>query len=212
MKRYFHSELESIRSKLILIGEKANEAGRIAVDGFLNSDLERVEKAAGMDDAIDELEIQIDNESVRYITLRSPVSSDVRLIMVAIKASHDLERAGDEAHSIAKKTRSILRRDGRVPHEAQIGEMSELAFDMMRDAITCLVEEDLDQAKSIIARDKRVDAINRRNFEELSTKMTALPSVNASCIETILISKSIERIGDHAKNLAEEVIYLLTGE
>ena len=212
MQRYFHNELEDIRSKLILIGEKANEAGRIAVEGFLNSDLELTEQAASMDDAIDELEIQIDHESVRYITLRSPVSSDVRLIMVAIKASHDLERAGDEAHSIAKKTRNILTRDGRVEHTAQIAPMSEMAFEMMRDAITCLVEEDLDQAKDIIARDKKVDRLNRENFEMLSSKMNGDSSANSSCVETILISKSIERIADHAKNLAEEVIYLLTGE
>lgn len=212
MHRYFHNELEDIRSKLILIGEKANEAGRIAVEGFLNSDLELTEKAASMDDAIDDLEIQIDHESVRYITLRSPVSSDVRLIMVAIKASHDLERAGDEAHSIAKKTRSILTRDGRVEHRAQIEPMSELAFDMMRDAITCLVEEDLEQAQGIIDRDKAVDRLNRENFQTLSAEMNGDASTNSSCVETILISKSIERIADHAKNLAEEVIYLLTGE
>lgn len=212
MHRYFHNELEEIRSKLILIGEKANEAGRVAVQGFLNNDLELTEKAASMDDAIDELEIQIDHESVRYITLRSPVSSDVRLIMVAIKASHDLERAGDEAHSIAKKTRRILTRDGRVEHKAQIEPMGELAFDMMRDAITCLVEENLDQAKDIIARDKEVDRLNRENFEALSAKMNGDVGMNSSCVETILISKSIERIADHAKNLAEEVIYLLTGE
>lgn len=212
MHRYFHNELEDIRSKLILIGEKANEAGRIAVAGFLNSDLELTEQAASMDDAIDDLEIQIDHESVRYITLRSPVSSDVRLIFVAIKASHDLERAGDEAHSIAKKTRSILTRDGRVEHKAQIEAMSELAFAMMRDAITCLVEEDLEQAKDIIARDKTVDRLNRENFQALSAKMNGEARVNSSCVETILISKSIERIADHAKNLAEEVIYLLTGK
>lgn len=212
MKRYFHKELENIRSKLILIGEKANEAGRIAVDGFLESDLELVEKAAKMDNSIDDLEIQIDNECVRYITLRSPMSSDVRLIMVAIKASHDLERAGDEAHSIAKKTRDILQKDGRVPHTAQIKEMSQLAFEMMRDAITCLVEEDLQQAQEIITRDKQVDALNRENFQLLSGKMSDDTDRNKSYVETILISKSIERIGDHAKNLAEEVIYLLTGE
>lgn len=212
MRRYFHDELESIRSKLILIGEKANEAGRIAVEGFLESDMDLVERAAGMDDDIDDLEIQIDNDSVRYITLRSPVSSDVRLIMVAIKASHDLERAGDEAHSIAKKTRSILERDGRVAQKAQIKAMSDLAFDMMRDAITCLVEEDLEQARGIIARDKRVDRLNRENFAELSELMSEDSGLNSSYVETILISKSIERIGDHAKNLAEEVIYLLTGE
>lgn len=212
MKRYFHNELESIRSKLVLIGEKASEAGRISVEGFLNSNLELTQQAASMDDEIDELEIQIDREAVRYITLRSPVSSDVRLIMVAIKASHDLERAGDEAHSIAKKTKNILSRDGRVENTVGIEEMSQLAFAMMRDAITSLVDEDLEKARDIMARDKAVDRINKANFKALSSATDGDDETNTTRVETILISKSIERIADHAKNLAEEVIYLLTGE
>lgn len=212
MNRYFHNELEDIRSKLILIGEKASDAGRIAVQGFLESDLEITEKAIKMDDSIDQLEIEIDRDAVRYISLRSPVSSDVRLIFVAIKASHDLERAGDEAHSIAKKTRSILHREGKVRHVAQIESMSIIAIEMMRDAITSLVEEDLKLAQGIIARDKEVDRMNRENFHALSAGMDVDAEKNATRVETILISKSIERIADHAKNLAEEVIYLLTGE
>jgi phosphate transport system protein len=209
MNRYFHKELEEIRSKIILIGEKANEAGRLAVEGFIESDLEKTQTAAKMDDEIDDLEVEIDRASVRYITLRSPVSSDVRLIFVAIKASHDLERAGDEAHSIAKRTRSILTRSGKVTDPVTIEEMSKLAFAMMRDAITSFLDEDLELAKGIIQRDKEVDRLNKENFKNLSSATNGDASTQ---IETILISKSIERIADHAKNLAEEVIYLLTGE
>lgn len=212
MNRYFHNELESIRSKLILIGEKANDAGRLAVEGFLNSNLQQTEQAITMDDEIDNLEVEIDRDAVRYISLRSPVSSDVRLLFLAIKASHDLERAGDEAHSIAKKTRSILQRNGKVDNTAHIEPMSLLAFDMMRDAITSLVEEDLNIARGIIARDKEVDRLHRENFQALSAGIDIDQGMNATRVETILISKSIERIADHAKNLAEEVIYLLTGE
>jgi phosphate transport system protein len=209
MNRYFHKELEEIRSKIILIGEKANEAGRLAVEGFIESDLEKTQTAVKMDDEIDDLEVEIDRASVRYITLRSPVSSDVRLIFVAIKASHDLERAGDEAHSIAKRTRSILTRSGKVTDPVTIEEMSKLAFAMMRDAITSFLDEDLELAKGIIQRDKEVDRLNKENFKNLSSATNGDASTQ---IETILISKSIERIADHAKNLAEEVIYLLTGE
>lgn len=209
MNRYFHKELEEIRSKIILIGEKANEAGRLAVEGFIESDLEKTQAAVNMDDEIDDLEIEIDRASVRYITLRSPVSSDMRLIFVAIKASHDLERAGDEAHSIAKRTRSILTRDGKVKDPVTIDQMSRLAFGMMRDAITSFLDEDLEMAQGIIQRDKEVDRLNKENFKTLSKAINGEASTQ---VETILISKSIERIGDHAKNLAEEVIYLLTGE
>jgi len=212
MKRFFHKELEEIRSKIILIGEKANDAGRLAVDGFIESDLEKAQAALKIDDEIDTLEVEIDRASVRYITLRSPVSSDVRLIFVAIKASHDLERAGDEAHSIAKRTRNILIRDGKVTKPVAIEEMSRLAFDMMRDAITSFIDEDLELAQGIIKRDKEVDKLNKQNFKELYKEMGGVNGEASTQVETILISKSIERIADHAKNLAEEVIYLLTGE
>lgn len=212
MDRYFHKELEEIRSKLVLIGEKANEAGILAVDGFIQSDLEKTQRALALDDQIDDLEVEIDRDSVRYVTLRSPVSSDVRLIFVAVKASHDLERVGDEAHSIAKRTRSILTRDGKVTNTVAIEEMSRRAFAMLRDALTSFLDEDLKLAQGIIERDKEVDRLNKENFKRLSKGMAG-ESVEASTqIETILISRSIERIADHAKNLAEEVIYLLTGE
>lgn len=212
MNRYFHKELEEIRSKLILIGEKANEAGRLAVEGFIQNDLEKTQAAVKMDDEIDALEIEIDRASVRYITLRSPVSSDVRLIFVAIKASHDLERAGDEAHSIAKHTRKILTREGKVTNPVAIEKMSQLAFAMMRDAITSFLDEDLEMAQGIIERDKEVDRLNKQNYTTLYKEMAREMGESSTHVETILISKSIERIADHAKNLAEEVIYLLTGE
>ena len=212
MKRFFHKELEEIRSKIIRIGEKANDVGRLAVGSFIESDLEKAQAAMKMDDKIDALEIEIDRASVRYITLRGPVSSDVRLIFVAIKASHDLERAGDEAHSIAKHTRNILIRDGKVTKPVAIEEMSRLAFDMMHDAITSFIDEDLELAQGIIKRDKEVDKLNKQNFKELYKEMDGVNGEASTQVETILISKSIERIADHAKNLAEEVIYLLTGE
>ena len=212
MKRFFHKELEEIRSKIIHIGEKANDVGRLAVGSFIESDLEKAQAAMKMDDKIDALEIEIDRASVRYITLRGPVSSDVRLIFVAIKASHDLERAGDEAHSIARRTRNILIRDGKVTKPVAIEEMSRLAFDMMHDAITSFIDEDLELAQGIIKRDKEVDKLNKQNFKELYKEMDGVNGEASTQVETILISKSIERIADHAKNLAEEVIYLLTGE
>lgn len=211
MKRYFHTELEEIRSKLILLGEKASEATQVAVDGFLAGDIDLVERAIEMDDRIDELDTEIDHDAVRYITLRGPVSSDVRLVFVAIKASGDLERAGDEAHSIAKKTRKILNRDGRTTELAGIAEMGEIALGMMNDAITCFVEEDLELAREIITRDKRVDKVNQQNFKLLAED-SKLDISSPTRFETLLISKSVERIADHAKNIAEEVIYLLTGE
>ncbi len=211
MKRFYQHELEDLRTKLILIGEKANEAARIAVDGFLEDDMEKVEQAIALDDAIDALEVEIDQASVRYITLRSPVSSDVRFILVAIKASHDLERAGDEAHNIALRAKEILSHDGRSGDTVTIAKMSQLTCSMMKDAISALVEEDIELAKAVIERDKEVNALHQQNFNTLTAGSGNDGSDSPTRFQKIFISKSIERIADHAKNLAEEVIYLLTG-
>jgi len=211
MKRFYQHELEDLRSKLILIGEKANEAARIAVDGFLENDLGKIDQALALDDAIDALEVEIDQASVRYITLRSPVSSDVRFILVAIKASHDLERAGDEAHSIALRAKEILSSDGRSGNTVSIEQMSLLGCSMMTDAISALVEEDVELAKAVILRDKEVNRLHQQNFETLTIGAHEDGTETPTRFQKVFISKSIERIADHAKNLAEEVIYLLEG-
>ena len=216
MQRYFHEELEEIRSKLIRMSEKAREVGQLALEGFVECDLIKAERALVMDDEIDALEVEIDRDAVRYITLRGPVSSDVRLILVAIKASHDIERVGDEAHSIAKRTSSILRREGKVFQPVAIAEMGEIAFSMLGDAITAFIEGDLELARSIVHRDSEVNRLNRENYKTLSSELDGdldneLGEASTQ-IKIIFISKSIERIADHAKNLAEEVIYLQTGD
>jgi len=211
MKRFYQHELEDLRTKLILIGEKANEAARIAVDGFLEDDLGKIDQALALDDAIDALEVEIDQASVRYITLRSPVSSDVRFILVAIKASHDLERAGDEAHSIALRAKEILSSDGRSGNTVSIEQMSLLGCSMMTDAISALVEEDVELAKAVILRDKKVNELHHQNFKTLTIGISDDGTETQTRFQKVFISKSIERIADHAKNLAEEVIYLLEG-
>jgi len=211
MKRFYQHELEDLRTKLILIGEKANEAARIAVDGFLEDDLGKIDQALALDDAIDALEVEIDQASVRYITLRSPVSSDVRFILVAIKASHDLERAGDEAHSIALRAKEILSSDGRSGNTVSIEQMSLLGCSMMTDAISALVEEDVELAKAVILRDKEVNRLHHQNFKTLTIGISDDGTETQTRFQKVFISKSIERIADHAKNLAEEVIYLLEG-
>jgi phosphate transport system protein len=212
MERYFHEELEDLRNKLILLGEKSNDAARLAVNGLLENDLEKVAVAIKLDDPIDDLEREIAHACLRYTTLRSPVSTDVRLIIVALKASHDFERAGDEAHRIAKKARDIITREGRLNETLELGRMSELAFNLIQDAITCFVEEDAEKAKTVIRNDKAIDQLNQKHFKTLSNENMRGQMSDITRFDLVLISKSIERIGDHAKNLAREVLFLLNGD
>lgn len=211
MKRYFHTELEELRSQLVILGEKAIESVRMATRGLLEQDMHFSEKVLTMDDAIDELEMEIDREAIRYISLRAPVASDLRLLTVAIKASHDLERVGDEATNIAKRTLRI-QAEGPNPDSMEIESMSQIALEMLRDALDSFVEEDAEKAQAICRRDKDVDARDKRNFAGVIERMKDSPETISPLLEMVFISRSLERVADHATNIAEEVIFLFSGQ
>ncbi len=211
MKRYFHHELEELRKHLILMGERTIDSVRLAAQALLAEDVATAGQVIALDDEIDRLEVLIDAECVRYITLRGPVASDVRLITVAMKASHELERAGDEATSIAKRARKLAEK-GKVEDFHHIPRMADLALDLLRDAMDSFITENVDKAHEVPRRDKEVDDLNRENYVQLTDKISLQPTISHAAIELIFISKSLERIADHATNIAEEVIFLLKGE
>ena len=190
----------------------AVEAFRDAMRAFLENDIELAERVIKNDYLIDELEVTIDYEATRYLTLRSPVASDLRIITVAIKASHDLERVGDEAKSIAKKTRRILNRKGVHKEYYRLREMASLALDMINHALQCFIHEDAEGARRLLQDDVHVDRLNKTNVRALIEAAKVDPEEMDSYIDLIFISKSIERIADHSTNLAEEVIYFKTAE
>ncbi len=210
MKRYFHEELEDVRSHLMLMGEKAIANVNLAMRAMLDSDLATAQKVRKADDRIDEIEKQIDDEVARYIGLRAPVARDLRLLFVAIKASHDLERVGDEATSIAKRTAKILKTGGSTDNLGRLPRMCELAVGMLKDALHCFIDEDSTRAIAISERDEEVDSLNRENFRYFLDMMKSDSNRVDYGTEMVFISKSMERIADHAQNIAEEVYYLLT--
>lgn len=210
--RYFHSELEALRSHITLMGTMAIDAVRKAMLGFLNNEIELSQAVIDGDYAIDELEVVIDFEATRYLTLRSPVASDLRIITVAIKASHDFERVGDEAKSIAKKTRRILNRKGVQKEFYRLGDMSTRALEMMNRALLCFVNEDVEGARSLLVEDEHIDNLNKANIRSIINDAKNDPEGIDTYIDLIFISKSIERIADHSTNLAEEVIYFKTAK
>ncbi|MBT7866117.1 MAG: phosphate signaling complex protein PhoU, partial [Opitutales bacterium] len=201
---------EDVRSHLMLMGEKAVESVKLAMQALLESDVALADQVMKSDDVIDDIEKQIDDEVVRYVSLRAPVARDLRLLFVAIKASHDLERVGDEASNIAGRTKKIIAQGLPIDAVARVPRMCELAINMLDDALRSFIQEEETLAYSIVGRDKEVDTINRENFKEFVELMKSDPANVAACTEMVFISKSFERIADHAKNIAEEVFYLLT--
>jgi len=211
MKRFFDAELENFRSHLLQMGERAIDLTRLSMKALVDGDIALADKVIASDDEIDKLEIQIDDEAIRYMTLRGPVASELRLIVVGMKASHDLERVGDEATSIARRSRKLAI-EPRLELYADFPRMTNIALEMLRDALDCFVQEDEQKALGVIRRDSEVDNLNRLMYRRLTSYMIEQPATISRAIELMFISKSIERIADHAVNIAEEMVFLSKGQ
>jgi phosphate transport system protein len=211
LRRFFDAELETLRSHLILMGETAIQQVRDALKALVEGDTALAQRVIAADDQLDELEIKIDDEAVRFMSLRAPIASDLRLVIVGMKTSHDLERVGDEATSIAKRAIKLAAEPPLKPY-IDIPLMTSMALEMLRDALDCLLQVDEAKAIAVCKRDLEVDKINRQLYRELTSFMIEKPETISRAIELMFISKSIERIADHATNIAEETIFLSKGK
>lgn len=212
MKRYFHEELIDLKSKLILLGEQSYNITKLAIEGFLDNDMHKINSAYNMDDDLDDLEMEISHLCLRYLSLRSPVSSDLKLLIVALKASKDFERIGDEAHNITKKSYGLLTKESPLKNKINIKEMGELVSQLVKDTIDCFVDEDIDKAFAVLKNDREINSLDQKNYKFLSSEESRDEFSDLSRFNLLLISKSLERIGDHSKNIAKGVIFLLSSK
>lgn len=211
MRRFFHSELETFRSHLVLMGEKAIEQVRQAVRAVETHDVRLAAKVEAGDVEIDRLEVEIDTEAIRYLSLRAPVAKELRLIVAGMKAGDDLERVGDEATNIARRVKILASEPPLKPY-IDIPRMAGLAMAMIRDALDSFLEGDEAKSLEICRRDEEVDLINKQLYRELTSFISENPKSTTRAIELMFISKGLERIADHATNLAEENLFLLRGQ
>lgn len=210
MKRFFDAELETFRSHLVLMGEIAVRQVRQAMQAVVESDIPLADQVAAADDELDQLEVRIDEEAIRYMNLRSPVATELRLVIVGMKASHDLERVGDEATNIARRVARLAAEAPLKPY-IDLPRMAQIAIEMLRDALDCFLQVDEAKALEVCRRDAEVDAINHQLYRELTSFMIERPATTTRALELMFISKSVERIADHASNIAEEMVYLARG-
>ena len=211
MQRFFHDELRQLRDDLILMGERSLDMTRLVLRAVETGDDSLALQVRGMDDRVDELEKRVDRAIMRYLTLFGPMGSDVRLLLAARDIGHDIERIADEASVIAKRAMVISER-GPLKNLLHVPTEGIIACEVLRLALDSFIEGDIAKARLVLERDAEIDALNRRNYEELFGKAGDTTKVSASHVELIFISKALERIGDHSKNIAEQVIFLLSGE
>lgn len=210
-KRFYDEELETMRSQLTTMANKAIDQLRSAIKALVNQDSELAKKIIKQDDDLDQMEVELDTEAIRYMTLRGPVASDLRLAIVGMKASHDLERVGDEATNISRRAITLSKMKP-LKEYVDIPRMAEMAIEMLQDALDSFLKGDKEKAYAICKRDKEVDDIDHELYRELSNYIADSPQNMAAALELMFISRSLERAADHATNIAEEVIFLLSGE
>jgi len=158
------------------------------------------------DNVIDRSEIEVDELAIGLLSM-APLATDLRFITVAMKISQNLERVGDEAVAIAERAHELNAEPQLKPY-VDLPRMCTMALEMLRDTLTAFVERKPDLARAVIPRDQDVDNLNRQLQRELSSSMVERPATITRCLHLMVISKSLERIADHATNIAEEVVYL----
>lgn len=211
MSRFFHEELNTLKDHLREMATQSIKVVELTLAALENDDVDKAAAVIDLDDAIDHLEVQIDQEAIRYLSLRAPVASDLRLITMAMKISNDLERVGDEATSIAKRVIKLERAET-LSLLNDIPKMGQVVVKMLRDAIDSLMTDNLSLALDVAPRDREVDDMHKNNHRVITESIARNPEAAFAGVELIFISKSLERIGDHATNICEDVVFLLRAE
>jgi phosphate transport system protein len=206
MENYTESGLELLKQKLLTMASHAETAVNEALLALQQRDVELALQVKENDRAIDQFEVEIDDLVIQLLT-RAPLASNLRLVTITMKISQDLERIGDEATKIAKRARDLAQ-EPPVKIVLDLPRMATLALDMLKAALDAYVNRDSAAARAVIPRDKQVDAINKQIHSVLAQHMVENPNTIARCLHLMVVSKSLERIADHATNVAEDVVYM----
>jgi phosphate transport system protein len=188
----------------------AEEQVRKAMKALVERSTDLAEEVVEGDNAIDELEVQVDNMAISLLALQQPMARDLRFITMAMKVSNDLERVGDHAENIADAVQYMISAPP-FPVLPEVEEMVRLATDMLADSLDAFVRADAASAREILLRDDRVDELHDNNFRILLTHMMEDPRKITAGMDLLLISGNVERIADLATNICEEVIFLVEG-
>ncbi len=210
MPIHFEQELGELMQRLLVMAGHAETAVTRALKALVDRDEELARQVKDDDNILDRFEIEVDDFSLKLLA-QAPLTSDLRFITVAMKISHDLERVGDEATTIARRARELNQEPQLKPY-MDIPRMANLALEMLGDAMQSFIQRDSGKARAVIPRDKDVDALNKQLYRELASFMVEKPGNITRCLHLMVISKSLERIADHATNIAEEVVYLYEGK
>jgi phosphate transport system protein len=211
--KQYDQDLETIRSRVLLMGGLVERQFHEAMACFRSGDIEQAERVIQADNEVNKLEVTLDDACSHLIVRRQPAANDLRTVMASIKLITDLERIGDEATKIARAAKNIKARGAtNIDHFETVRVMANSAGDMLHDALDAFARLDQSQATKLIAQDAVVDHEFRSIIRNLITFMMEDPRTISAALDTLWVAKAIERIGDHTKNIAEYVIYVVEGK
>ena len=212
ISKQFDLELETVRTRVLQMGGLVEQQMRAAVDARMSGEIVTLQKVVDQDAAVNAMEVSIDDDCTHIIARRQPAASDLRMIMTVIKTITDLERIGDEAQKIARMGKTIYQTERyQVPRFREIRKMAEVALAMVRRSLDAFARLDPTAAQELSAEDRRLDEDFNAELRQLITFMMEDPRTISMSIDTLFMAKAIERIGDHATNISEYVVYLVKG-
>jgi phosphate transport system protein len=208
---HFQEELATLKERLLTMGGLAEERVRMAIGALTSRDTDMIDEVISGDEPINHLHIELDRRAFQLLALYQPMAVDLRAIVAAVKINTDLERVGDLAVNIAEASRRYTQHPP-VKKLIDIPRMGAIAQGMLRDALDAYVRREPGLAREVLNRDDELDALKTQIFRELLTYMLQDPATIEPALDLILISRHLERIGDHATNVAEDVIFMVTAK
>jgi len=209
--KQFDNELEAVRTRVLQMGGLVEEQVSKALDALSSGDMKTIDQVMADDHRVNAMEVELDEACSTIIAKRQPAASDLRLIIAVIKTITDLERIGDEAEKIARMAKLIHTSEGVHLPRVEMKHVANLALEMLRKALDAFARLDSEAAAKLVAQDQFVDDEFRSILRQLITFMMEDPRTISRCLETLFVAKALERMGDHAKNMAEYVIYMVEG-
>ncbi len=210
--KQYDAELESVRERVLLMGDLVGNQIRFAVDALSRGDAAQIDRIIADDHRVNALEVGIDESCTQIIARRQPTAVDLRMVMMIIKTITDLERIGDEAKKIAIAAKNLAQRKNlTLPRFDKIRHVTNLTLDMLHQSLDAFAKLDISAVASIVRQDEQVDEEFRTVMRYLATFMLEDPRTISSVLEILFVAKSLERIGDHAKNMSEYVVYMVRG-
>ena len=210
--KQFDAELEAVRARVLQMGGLVESQIRLAVEALVSGDVALMNRIIADDHRVNAMEVEIDESCNQIIARRQPAAGDLRMVMTVIKTITDLERIGDEAEKIARMGKLLSQRERLIlPRYNEIKHAAELALDMLRKSLDAFARLDLATAAQVVRQDEQVDEEFRTIMRYLITFMMEDPRTISTALEILFVAKAIERIGDHAKNMSEYVVYMVKG-